>query len=165
MPSLDPASSAALAAAHRALVERLYAAFSVRDGAGMTACYHGEATFSDPVFPLLRGSEVGRMWRMLCRRAEDLAVEASGIQADQARGRAHWEARYTFSATGRAVHNVIDATFEFRDGLIVRHVDAFDFHAWAGQALGLKGRLLGGTAFLCGKVQRTAAAGLARFER
>jgi ketosteroid isomerase-like protein len=164
MPTPEIAPAASPAAAHRALVERLYAAFAVRDGAGMTACYHGEATFSDPVFPLLRGGEVGRMWRMLCGRGRDLAIEASGIQADQARGRAHWEARYTFSATGRAVHNVIDATFEFRDGLIVRHVDAFDFHAWAGQALGLKGRLLGGTGFLRGKVQRMAAAGLARFE-
>jgi hypothetical protein len=130
----------------------------------MTACYHPEASFSDPVFPLLRGPEVGRMWRMLCRRGKDLAVVASGIDADEARGRAHWEARYTFSGTGRAVHNVIDASFEFRDGLIVRHVDAFDLHRWAGQALGLGGRLLGGTGYLRRKVQRKAAEGLARFQ-
>jgi len=152
------------AAAHRALVERLYAALAARDGAAMTACYHPEASFSDPVFPLLRGPEVGRMWRMLCRRGKDLAVVASGIEADEARGRAHWEARYTFSGTGRAVHNVIDATFEFRDGLVWRHQDRFDLHAWAGQALGLTGRLLGGTGFLRRKVQRTAAEGLARFD-
>jgi len=152
------------AAVHRALIERLYAAFAARDGAAMTACYHPAATFSDPVFPLLRGPEVGRMWRMLCRRGKDLAIVASGVDADEARGQAHWEARYTFSATGRAVHNVIDATFEFRDGLIVRHVDVFDLHRWAGQALGLTGRLLGGTGFLLRKVRRTAAEGLARFE-
>jgi ketosteroid isomerase-like protein len=152
------------AAVHRALVERLYAALAARDGAAMTACYHQEATFSDPVFPLLRGPEVGCMWRMLCRRGKDLAVTASGIEADEARGRAHWEARYTFSGTGRAVHNVIDATFEFRDGLVWRHQDRFDFHAWAGQALGLGGRLLGGTGYLRRKVQRTAADGLARFD-
>ena len=35
-----------------------------------------------------------------------------------------------------------------RDGLIVDHVDSFDFHRWAGQALGPSGRLLGGTSFL-----------------
>ena len=149
---------------HAALVARLYAALAARDGAAMTACYHPEATFSDPVFPLLSGPEVGRMWRMLCRRGKDLRVEASGIQADEARGRAHWEARYTFSGTGRAVHNVIDATFEFRDGLVWRHVDDFDLHAWAGQALGLAGRLLGGTGLLRRRIQRTAAEGLARFD-
>jgi ketosteroid isomerase-like protein len=152
------------AAAHRALLERLYAALAARDGAAMAACYHPEAAFSDPVFPLLRGPEVGRMWRMLCRRGRDLAVVASGIEADEARGRAHWEARYTFSGTGRAVHNVIDASLEFRDGLIVRHVDAFDFQRWAGQALGLTGQLLGGTGYLRRRVQRTAAEGLARFQ-
>jgi hypothetical protein len=32
--------------------------------------------------------------------------------------------------------------------LIVRHDGTFDFHRWAGQALGLGGRLLGGTEFL-----------------
>ena len=38
-------------------------------------------------------------------------------------GRAHWEADYTFSSTGRKVHNVIDATFEFEGGLIRAHRD------------------------------------------
>jgi len=159
-----PLSDAATAAAHQALLERLYAAFAARDGGAMTACYHAEATFSDPVFPLLHGAEVGRMWRMLCRRGKDLRVEASGFAADGARGRAHWEARYTFSGSGRPVHNVIEAAFEFKGGLVWRHVDTFDFHAWAGQALGLTGRLLGGTSFLRNKVRRTAAEGLARFD-
>lgn len=159
-----PAPEGSAPAAHGALLERFYRALAARDGAGMTACYHADATFSDPVFPLLRGAEVGRMWRMLCRRGKDLRVEASGIEADGGRGRAHWEARYAFAATGRPVHNVIEATFEFKDGLIVRHVDAFDFHRWAGQALGLTGKLLGGTAFLRGQVRRRAAEGLERFE-
>jgi len=150
---------------HRALVERLYAAFAARDGATMAACYHPEARFSDPVFPDLRGAEIGRMWTMLCRRGKDLVVVASAVEADGARGRAHWEARYTFSGSGRPVHNVIEAEFEFRDQLIVRHVDRFDFHRWAAQALGLTGRLLGGTAWLRARVRRTAAEGLARFER
>ena len=104
------------------------------------------------------------MWRMLRRRGRDLRVEASGLAADARAGRAHWEARYTSSGSGRPVHNVIDATFEFADGLIRRHRDAFDFHAWAGQALGLAGRLLGGTGWLRRRVQRTAADGLRRFE-
>ena len=58
-------------------------------------------------------------------------------------GRAHWVATYTYSATGRPVENRIDATFEFRDGRIVRHRDRFDLYRWARQALGPKGLLLG----------------------
>ena len=83
------------------------------------------------------------MWRMLTARASDLRIEASGIDADDAQGRAHWEAYYTFSQTGQKVHNRIDATFAFRDGKIVRHTDRFDLRAWAAMALGLKGKLLG----------------------
>ena len=55
-------------------------------------------------------------------------------------GRAHWDATYTYSATGRRVDNRIDATFAFRDGLIVRHDDRFDLWRWARQALGVQGR-------------------------
>jgi hypothetical protein len=55
---------------------------------------------------------------------------------------------------------VIDATFEFKDWLIVRHTDRFDLHRWAGQALGFMGKLLGGTAFLQNKVRATAAKSL-----
>ena len=57
------------------------------------------------------------MWRMLCARGKDLAVDASAIAADDATGRAHWVATYTYSATGRRVVNRIDARFAFRDGL------------------------------------------------
>ena len=57
---------------------------------------------------------------------------------------AHWEATYRFSATGRLVHNIIDAEFEFdAHGLILRHRDRFDFWRWARQALGAPGLLLG----------------------
>lgn len=145
------------------LLEKLYTAFQAKDGQTMTACYHPEARFSDPVFTDLRGADVGRMWRMLCGRSQDLRVEFSAIRADAGRGQAHWEAWYTFSRTGRPVHNIIDAEFEFRDGLILRHTDRFDLHRWAGQALGLTGKLLGGTALIQNKVRRTAAESLAGF--
>jgi hypothetical protein len=35
----------------------------------------------------------------------------SAVSADANGGRAHWEAHYLFSATGRQVHNIIDGTF------------------------------------------------------
>lgn len=145
-----------------ALIEKFYAAFARRDGAAMGACYAPDATFEDPAFQL-KGAEIGAMWTMLCQRGKDLKVEASGIEADETTGRAHWEAYYTFSATGRKVHNIIDATFTFRDGLIATHVDKFDFHRWSKQALGLPGLLLGWTGFLQAKVQDKAMTGLRQF--
>ncbi|MFA5938488.1 MAG: nuclear transport factor 2 family protein [Sinimarinibacterium sp.] len=143
------------------IIERFYTAFQQRDAAAMGRCYHDQARFDDPAFPGLDAAGVRAMWSMLCARGKDLRVDFRDVRADGSRGSAHWEAWYTFSASGRPVHNVIDAEFEFRDGLILRHVDRFDFHRWAAQALGLPGKLLGGTGFLKRKVQAQAAKGLA----
>lgn len=145
------------------LITDFYTAFSKRDAEAMAACYAPDVRFSDPVFQDLRGEMAGRMWRMLCARGKDLTLVFSGIQADDERGRAHWEADYTFSATGRHVHNVIDATFTFRGGKILTHTDSFDLHGWTRQALGPAGLLLGWTSFLQNKVRRTAMDGLEKF--
>jgi len=149
--------------AHAELIARFYAAFARRDWAGMAACYHPEVHFSDEVFDL-HGADAGLMWRMLCTNGRDLVLEVRDIAADDAGGSAHWDARYTFSATGRKVLNRIDARFEFRDGLIVRHVDRFDFWRWSRQALGAPGLLLGWSGALRGKVRAKAAKGLADFK-
>lgn len=151
--------------ANARLIDRFYRAFQQRDAATMGSCYHPQARFSDPAFPDLDAEGVRAMWSLLCARGKDLRLEFRDVQADERTGSAHWEAWYTFSQTGRSVHNIIDARFEFRDGLILRHVDDFDFHRWAGQALGLPGKLLGGTGFLQSKVQAQAAKGLAQFRQ
>jgi ketosteroid isomerase-like protein len=144
------------------LLQRFYLAFSRRDHAAMAACYHPQVHFTDEVFDL-QGWKAAAMWRMLCERGADLRVEFGNLQADDRGGRAHWEAWYSFSLTRRQVHNAIDAEFEFRDGLIVRHVDRFDFYRWARQALGLPGLLLGWTDKVRGKVRATAASNLEAF--
>ena len=142
-----------------ALLERFYSAFARRDAATMAACYAPDARFSDPVFDLA-GDEIGAMWSMLCERGRDLRVEWRDVRADDATGAAHWEARYTFSATGRPVHNVIDAAFTFNAGRIARHVDTFDLWRWSRMALGAKGALLGWTPFVRKAIQRQARRGL-----
>ena len=147
--------------ANAALITRFYSAFQQRDADTMAACYHPEASFSDPAFPALHGSEIGDMWRMLLARGHDLRLDFSDVQADDQRGSAHWDARYTFSKTGRRVLNRIDAEFHFQSGLIVRHQDHFAFAAWAQQALGPVGWLLGYTPLLRNKVQGEAGKGLA----
>jgi hypothetical protein len=103
------------------------------------------------------------MWHMLSESATDLQATHRDVQADDATGRAHWEARYTFSSTGRKVHNVIEAEFRFESGHIVVHHDHFNFWRWSSQALGPTGMLLGWTPFVHDKVRATARARLDRF--
>ena len=147
-------------AENEALIERFYGAFAQRDGAGMAACYAPDVHFSDPVFTDLNGPEAGAMWRMLTERGTDLRVELLERSAEGDRGSAHWRAHYTFSQTGRSVVNDVRATMRFADGLIADHVDDFDFHRWARQALGPSGLLLGWTPVLRSAVRRRARAGL-----
>ena len=144
----------------QALIERFYEAFGRRDGDEMAACYTASAHFSDPVFTDLRGPEVGAMWRMLTERGTDLRIELLEHEAQGERGSAHWRAHYTFSQTGRAVVNDVQASFVFSDGLIHEHTDDFNFRRWAGQALGTPGLLLGWTPFMRSSVRQRARAGL-----
>jgi len=147
------------------LISRFYAALGRRDAAGMAACYHAESTFSDPVFGALDHDAAVAMWRMLCERGKDLAVAASDIRADDAVGRAHVEATYTYTATGRHVLNRIDASFAFRDGRILRHDDRFDLYRWMRQALGIPGVLAGWFPPVQEALRSRAAAQLARYRQ
>ncbi len=151
------------AQAHAALVTRFYEAFARRDHATMGACYHDDARFCDPVFPGLDAAEARAMWHMLCERGKDLQLTFSDVEADELVGRARWVATYTFSATGRAVENRIEARFRFKDGLFVEHTDTFDFWRWAKQALGPAGLALGWSGVMRNKVRAQARAGLLKF--
>ena len=144
------------------LIENFYKSFQKLDGEAMSRCYHPEARFSDPVFPSLAGPEAGQMWKMLCAQAKNFELTYSDVQADDLTGKAHWEASYDFSATGRRVTNRIDAEFEFRDGKIIKHTDNFDFWKWSRMALGPVGFLLGWTPLVRKKVQRQARERLLR---
>ncbi len=148
---------------HETLVRKFYDAFARKDFLTMQSCYHPDARFSDPVFPNLSAKEVKAMWQMLLTSSKDLRIEYSSVVADQSKGSCHWEAWYTFSRSGRPVHNIIDVSFEFRDGLIFRHTDHFNFYRWSRQALGLSGIVLGWTPLIQSQVRATAAKSLAKF--
>lgn len=146
------------------LITKFYEAFALRDAETMASCYHPDVVFKDPGFGVLRGEQAGDMWRMLCKAGKDLKVYASNISVVNGRGAAHWEADYTF-ATKRKVHNIIDAEFDFADGLIIRHTDSFDFARWAGQAFGLPGAVIGRVPVVPQVVmQELARKQLARFQ-
>jgi hypothetical protein len=147
---------------HTALIERFYRPFAQRDAATMAACYHRRATFRDPVFELT-GANIGAMWKMLSERATDLRLEFDEVHAEADHGGADWQAWYTFTQSGRKVHNIIRAEFKFAEGLIIEHVDRFDFWRWSRQALGLPGLLLGWTPMLHNKVRAQAQAGLEKY--
>jgi ketosteroid isomerase-like protein len=147
------------------VIHRFYESFRGGDAEAMCACYHPDVVFSDPVFGRLSGDKARGMWRMLCGRAKDLAVTFSAVTADGSSGSAHWEARYSFSKTGRAVHNVINAAFVFKDEKIVRHADSFSLWKWAGMALGPSGVLLGWTPLVRGRIRHEAREGLEAFLR
>lgn len=142
------------------VLHAFYTAFAQRDARVMGALYHPEARFSDPVFPDLDAEHVRAMWRMLLERSSDLCISFTVVQEDERKGHVRWEAFYTFSGTGRKVHNSIDSRFTFKDGLILTQRDSFSFWRWSRQALGLKGLLLGWTPLVRDRVRGTAAAAL-----
>jgi ketosteroid isomerase-like protein len=145
------------------LIHQFYTAFQNKDYRTMQELYHPEATFSDPVFDSLDSKGVKAMWEMLVKAGKDLKITFQDIQADDKTGRCHWEAWYTFSRTGKKVHNIIDASFEFKDGKILTHRDRFDFWRWSRQALGMGGLLLGWTPVLQNKIREVARKGLDKF--
>lgn len=145
------------------LIEIFYLSFQKLDARSMGDCYHPQIEFSDPAFGKLSGAEAGAMWTMLCSTAKNFELSFSGVEAGDLTGKAHWEAQYDFSATGRRVHNKIDAEFEFQDGKIIKHIDTFDFWKWSAQALGPVGTVLGWTPFLRSRIQKQAREKLATF--
>ena len=148
------------------LIDKFYTAFTNLDAETMASCYHPDIVFNDPAFRDLKGNRAGNMWRMLCtsQKDKDMVVTYKDVVADDERGSAHWEALYVFSKTGRKVHNIIEAQFEFKDGLIIKHTDHFNLHRWAGQAMGLSGKLLGWTGFFQKKLNAQTDRLLNKFE-
>ena len=145
------------------LIEKFYTAFQSRDAEAMCACYHPDVTFTDPAFGTLHGAQATFMWRMLIERGKDLRITFNNVQADDERGSAHWEAKYSFSKKQRPVHNIIEAEFVFKDGLIFKHTDRFNLWKWSSMALGLTGTLLGWTPIIQSAIRKDALKGLEKF--
>lgn len=145
------------------IIHKFYKAFQAKDFRTMQSLYRDDAGFSDPVFQNLSAKEVKAMWEMLITGATDLRIEHSNVSADDRTGKCMWQAWYTFTSTGRKVHNVIHANFAFRDGRILSHYDKFDFWRWSKMALGTSGLLLGWTPLIRNKIRKTAQKRLSKF--
>lgn len=149
--------------ANQELITKFYTAFKNKDVKGMQDCYSDQATFSDPVFSHLDAAALRAMWAMLIHSGKDMRIEFSAVKATEQGANAHWDAHYTFSATGRKVWNQVDAQFIIENGKIIHHEDHFDFYKWSKQSLGLTGMLLGWTSFLRNKIRKQASAKLAAY--
>lgn len=136
------------------IAQQFYDAFIQKDGMTMAACYHDQVIFEDPAFGELHGKDAGDMWNMLCANATDLRISYEVLSATPHETTVKWQAWYTFSQTGKPVHNIVTASMQFKDGKIVDHRDHFDLHRWAIQAMGWKGWMIGGMPFFRKKLQQ-----------
>ncbi len=146
------------------LLLKFYDSFSKANAQSMAECYHPEATFKDPAFGTLNQQEVTAMWQMLVERSKgNLTIEFSNVSCTDYSGSVDWVATYDFSQTNRKVINFIQAKFEFKDGLIIKHTDTFNLWKWSGMALGWKGYLLGWTPFMQNKIRSQAKTSLKNY--
>ncbi|MEQ9465859.1 MAG: nuclear transport factor 2 family protein [Ekhidna sp.] len=141
----------------KSTLEKFYQSFQKLDAKSMAECYHEEVVFNDPVFKNLDYAQTTAMWDMLIKRSNgNLEIDFHTVMGDDALAQCIWEAEYEFSKTGNPVHNIIHCTMEFKDGLIIRHTDEFDFWRWSKMALGLTGVLLGWSPMIKNRVRKIA---------
>jgi ketosteroid isomerase-like protein len=95
-------------------ITKFYAAFAQLDPDTMAACYADDVRFDDEVFsPARQGADHGHVAHAVRGHARQgpgrLEAGSQRHRGRRQTGRAHWDAHYRFSATGRLVLNRIDA--------------------------------------------------------
>lgn len=120
----------------------------------IASCYHEEATFHDIAFNLKGKKQIYAMWDMICsvnkdNIPSDIKVHIERLSANDATGSAVVLESYTYRDNNKKVHNKINSTFEFRDGLIYKQNDDCDPVSWANQAFGgIRGFIAGHIEFV-----------------
>lgn len=146
------------------LINKFYTAFSENDSQEMIACYHKKIVFQDPAFGKLEVERAGEMWKMLLsQKKEGTSISFNNIITDENTGSADWVAKYTYGKKNRKVINKVSASFKFKDGKIIEHIDSFNLWNWTKQAMGVAGHLLGWSSFMKKKIQKTTNRRLDKF--
>jgi hypothetical protein len=138
------------------VVERFFLAYSKADPVLMSACLHPQISYSDPLFPDLRGVRVGLRWHWQLRHATDFKLQKQIIFLDERKAQLKLDIAYLWHR--RAVHHQVLSTLTIWDDMIVRHVDEYPYWQYAKQAQGLAGYVFGGFGWAQSVVQRRAAA-------
>ena len=138
------------------LIETFYSSFSKGNPRDMTQCYHEDIVFRDPVFGTLKGERAKAMWHMLLsQKKSSVKINYDSIQTTDQEGSANWQAEYVYGEKKRNVTNKISASFTFKDGKIIKHIDCFDLWRWSQQAFGPMGYVLGWTPIMKNKIKKT----------
>jgi hypothetical protein len=119
---------------HDRLINRLYTALDRHDHQTMASCYHDAATFRDIAFDLSGKMQLHAMWHMIC--LTDIRASFQILESPPTTALVSLIDDYTYSKSGRHVHNQIESRFQFAGGLIIHHVDDCDPRKWAAMALG-----------------------------
>lgn len=138
---------------HQALITDFYTAFANGNAEAMIACYHDDIEFHDPAFGTLKGEKAKSMWKMLLSSGDGTQIIFDQVNANNNRGSANWQATYNFGPKKRKVINNIKASFEFKDGKIIKHTDDFSMWKWSKQALGFSGHIMGWSRFFKKQIQ------------
>ena len=137
------------------LLQKFYKSFSEGNAEEMIACYHDSVIFHDPAFGTLQGNSAKYMWEMLLSKKDtDLKIDYKILKADEKYGEVYWTANYNYGPKKRKVLNKVTASFEFKDGKILRHTDDFNLWNWSKQALGISGYLLGWSSYMRDQIQK-----------
>ncbi len=135
-------------------VNTFFRAYAKADPVLIGQCLHQQISFSDPLFPDLRGARALLRWHWLLRQTQDLSVQHQVIFADDRK--AQLKVNVSYSWHGRQVNLPVLTTLTIWDDLIVRHVDEYSYYEYAKQAQGLAGRVLGALPMAQSAVQRRA---------
>jgi hypothetical protein len=119
---------------NRALLEHFFTSLAHRNHEAMAACYAPEARFDDIAFHLCDSKKIHAMWHMITKSDLCMTYRVESCGARDAV--VCWDARYTFTDTGRRVHNELRSAFTLQDGLIIKQYDHSDAWRWCLQALG-----------------------------
>jgi len=131
------------------LIRTLFDRYQELDHAGMSQCYHDNATFEDIAFQLNNKQQIGTMWHMICRHGIEVVVADESPRLVGEEVVADITVTYNFSDSGRKVVSPIACFFRFRDGLIIEQRDEADPVDWARKAIGgLKGWIAGHFGFV-----------------
>lgn len=100
--------------------------------------------------------EILALWYSSMKPDMDLKVKVDSIEQHQDFVVTNWTISYTITSINKRITLDEIGRFEFEDGLIVRHTDAYSFYSWCTQAFGVAGMLASWSNWLRNKVRNQA---------